>query len=292
MRNHMRLQDRTVLVTGAGSGIGYSITREAALRGAYPVLVDINQASLDRAMENLAGEDLQGYPYRLDITDIAAVQTMREDLAREGLDPDVLVNCAGMTLIAHICITTHEDWTRMIDLNLLGPVNIIDTFLPDMTSRGSGHIVNISSIDGLIPIPGQAPYCASKFAITGLTEVLYYDLRQRGIGVTLICPGAVNTPMAQGMPIRDFPQQVGGERLTGFVWKLVELLSSSPEKIARLTVDAVEHGRFLVIPGLPSRLFWHYRRLFPRTATASGIGVAKLFEVIRRVKIRQLQAAS
>ena len=175
---------------------------------------------------------MQGYPYQLDITDITAVQAMRENLAREDLEPDVLVNCAGMTLIAHVCITTHADWTRMIDLNLLGPVNIIDTFLPDMTSRGSGHIVNISSIDGLIPIPGQAPYCASKFAVTGLTEVLYYDLRHRGIGVTLICPGAVNTPMAQGMPIRDFPQQVGGERLTGFVWKLVELLSSSPEKIA------------------------------------------------------------
>lgn len=292
MRNNMRLKDRKVLVTGAGSGIGYAIARESALRGAYPILVDINRASLDRSMENLTDEGMQGYSYQLDITDITAVQAMRENLAREDLEPDVLVNCAGMTLIAHVCITTHADWTRMIDLNLLGPVNIIDTFLPDMTSRGSGHIVNISSIDGLIPIPGQAPYCASKFAVTGLTEVLYYDLRHRGIGVTLICPGAVNTPMAQGMPIRDFPQQVGGERLTGFVWKLVELLSSSPEKIARLTVDAVEHGRFLVIPGLPSRLFWHYRRLFPRTATASGIGVAKLFEVIRRVKIRQLQAAS
>lgn len=292
MKNRMHLKGSRVLVTGAGSGIGYCIAREAALRGAYPILADINSESLECSMEKLKNAGLQGYPYELDITDLEQVKEMAGELAREGLTPDVLVNCAGITLVAHVCATTHEDWSRMVELNLMGPVNLIDTFLPGMTARRSGHIVNIGSIDGLIPIPGQAPYCASKFAVTGLTEVLYFDLKHRGVGVTLVCPGAVSTPMAQGMPLRDFPLQVGGEKVMSFLWKMVESLSNTPENIAHHTANAIERGRFLVIPGFPSRMMWHYRRLFPRIATASGVGVARIFDMIRRIKLRQVQATT
>ncbi len=281
------LKGRKALITGAASGIGFAIAREFALRGAFPVLADINQGALENAVEALRRGGLNGYPYRLDVTDFRAVREMREHLKEKVLDPEILVNCAGITLVAHVCNTTHEDWSRMIEINLMGPVNIIDTFLPDLSSRGSGHIVNIGSIDGLIPIPGQAPYCASKFAVTGLSEVLYFDLKTRGIGVTLVCPGAVNTPMAKGMPIRDFPHSFGSKRLTDMVWRLVESISNTPENIAKHTADAVERGRFLVIPGVPSRLMWHYRRLFPRIATASGVGTAKLFEKIRRMRERR-----
>jgi short-subunit dehydrogenase len=291
MKNRTHLKGSKVLVTGAGSGIGFCIAREVALRGAFPILVDINEESLAQSMGKLESAGLQGYPYALDITDMEKVKAMRDRLATEGLTPEVLVNCAGMTLVAHVCATTHEDWSRMVDLNLMGPVNIIDAFLPAMMTSKSGHIVNIGSIDGLIPIPGQAPYCASKFAVTGLTEVLYFDLKHRGIGVTLVCPGAVSTPMAQGMPIRDFPHQIGGEKTMSFLWKMVESLSNTPENIAHHAADAVECGRFLVIPGFPSRMMWHYRRLFPRIATASGVGVARIFDMIRRIKLRQVQTA-
>ncbi len=289
MRNRMHLKGRKVLVTGAGSGIGYAIAHEVALRGAHPILVDISGESLDDAMGKLEAAGLRGYPYQIDITDNEAVKAMRAELAERGMDPDVLVNCAGITLIAHVSATTHEDWTRMIDLNLMGPVNMIDTFLPDLTARGSGHIVNIGSIDGLLPIPGQAPYCASKFAVAGLTEVLYFDLKNRGVGVTLVCPGAVFTPMAKSMPMRDFPVHIGSEKLMKFLWKMVEAMSNKPENIAHHTADAIERGRFMVIPGFPSRMMWHYRRLFPGMATASGVGVAKIFDVLRRIKLRQVQ---
>lgn len=287
MKISTALKGRKALITGAASGIGFAIAREFALRGAFPVLADINSDALEQAVEELRRGGLSGYPYQLDVTDFQAVLGMREHLKEMGLEPEVLVNCAGITLVAHVCNTTHEDWSRMIDINLMGPVNVIDAFLPDLSERGAGHIVNIGSIDGLIPIPGQAPYCASKFAVTGLTEVLYFDLKPRGIGVTLVCPGAVNTPMAKGMPIRDFPHSFGSQRFTDFVWRLVESISNSPENIARHTAEAVERGRFLVIPGAPSRLMWHYRRLFPRVATASGVGTARLFEKIRRLRQRQ-----
>lgn len=292
MKNRTRLEGSRVLVTGAGSGIGFSIAREVALRGAFPILADINEESLAEAVERLESMGLKGYPCVLDVTDLEKVKALRDRLAEEGMSPDVLVNCAGITLVAHVSATTYEDWSRMVELNLMGPVHIIDTFLPAMVARGSGHIVNIGSIDGLIPIPGQAPYCASKFAVSGFTEVLYFDLKSRGVGVTLVCPGSVSTPMARAMPIRDFPQRIGGEKTMSFLWKIVESLSNSPERIAYHTADAIERGQFLVIPGFPSRMMWHYRRLFPRIATASGVGVAKIFDMLRRVKLRQVRTTA
>jgi short-subunit dehydrogenase len=162
----------------------------------------------------------------------------------------------------------------------MGTVYMIETFLPNMERRGYGHIVNIGSIDGLIPIPGQAPYCASKFAITGLTEVLYFDLRQHGIGVTLICPGYVSTPMAKSMPIKDMHTEFRG---SGMVLRIFEAFSGTPQSIAEHVVEAVTGNKFLVIPGLPSRVIYHYRRLFPRLATSSGLIVARIFSWLRRV---------
>lgn len=279
MKTPMDLRTKTVLITGAASGIGLCTAKEFAQRRAVPLLVDINREALLKELEILRGAGYEAYGFQADITDIERMRELREELTERGLAPDIIVNCAGLTLVCHINRTTHEDWTRMINVNVMGTVNTIDTFLPAMLERRSGHIVNISSIDGIIPIPGQAAYCASKFAITGLTEVLYFDLKGCGIGVTLVCPGAVNTPMADALPVRDLPLEFKG---SGFVMRLVKVISNEPERIARHIVEAVTHGRFLVIPGFPSRVFYHYRRLFPKIATRSGIWVARVFDLVRR----------
>jgi short-subunit dehydrogenase len=140
----------------------------------------------------------------------------------------------------------------------------------------------------LIPIPGQAPYCASKFAVTGLTEVLYFDLRQHGIGVTLVCPGYVSTPMAKSMPIKDMHTEFRGSAM---VKRILEAFSGTPQRIAEHVVEAVINNKFLVIPGLPSRIIYHYRRLFPRLATSSGLVVARMFAWLRKIfPRRELQA--
>ena len=148
-----------------------------------------------------------------------------------------------------------------------------------MMRRGSGHITNVGSIDGIIPVPGQAAYCGSKFAVTGLTEVLHYDLKQCGIGVTLVLPGYVNTPMAQAMPVRDMSFDFKGSSLA---IRMVAAFGNSPKKIARHIADAVAYDRFLVIPGWPSRAIYHFKRLFPGLATSAGLGTARVFTVLRR----------
>jgi len=275
----MVIDGRRALVTGGGSGIGFAMAARLAARGAEVILLDMNEASLDRAVAELRGEGHRVQGYRADVTSVEDLRAVREELESRGHSPDILVNCAGITLIAHVTAIDHEEWQRIIDVNLMGTMNTVETFLPSMVERKSGHIVNVGSIDGIIPIPGQSAYCASKFAVTGFTEVLYYDLKHNGVGVTLVCPGYVKTPMASTSTIKDLPLHFKGARL---VERLLLSMGGSPRKVANQVVEAIAHDRFLVIPGIPSKIIYHYRRLFPRLATRSGLGVARFFAWWRR----------
>lgn len=278
MRNTMDLRGKRVLVTGGASGIGLATAREFAQRQAVPILVDVNSVALESEIAAFREQGYEMHGYAVDITSIEAVRDLQKVLEYEGLSPDVLVNCAGLTLICHVSTMDYEDWTSMIGVNVMGTINMIHTFMQPMISRGYGHIANVGSIDGIIPIPGQTAYCASKFAITGLTETLYFDLRQCGVGVSLVCPGYVNTPMAQAMPVRDMQFEFKG---IGLAMRLVATFSNSPKRIARHIAHAVAHDKFLVIPGFPSRMFYHFRRLMPRVATNAGVGTARVFEKMR-----------
>ncbi len=288
MRRRIDVKGMKALVTGGASGIGLATAFRLASKGAVPIIVDINQTALDKALTELKGEGYEVYGFQTDITDIDGLRRLKDELDAGGLSPDILVNCAGLTLVAHVSSIDHEEWNHIIDVNLMGTIRTVETFLPAMLERGRGHIVNIGSIDGIVPVPGQAAYCASKFGVTGLTEVLYYDLKRCGVGVTLFCPGYVNTPMAMAHPVKDLHLRFRG-------WELVEwflrLFSTSPERTARHIVEAIERDRFLVIPGVPSRIIYHYRRLFPRMATSSGLAVARVYGWLRKkIPKRALQS--
>ncbi|MBC7247611.1 MAG: SDR family NAD(P)-dependent oxidoreductase [Actinobacteria bacterium] len=288
MGNEYEWDGKLALVTGGASGIGLAIARALAARGTVPLLVDRDPDALQGALRELRAQGLQVQGFEVDVTGSAAVKGLREQLRAKGLVPDMLINCAGVTLVAHASATDLEEWNRIIGVNLMGTVNVVETFLPDLLERGAGHIVNIGSIDGLVPMPGLSAYCASKFAVTGMSEVLYYDLKSQGIGVTLVCPGYVNTPMSRAHPVKDLPIRFRGWR---FVSRLLELFSSSPEKIAARTLKGVEKGRFLVIPGFPSRLMYLYRRFFPRLASSSGVAVARLYDRLRRLHLHRATQA-
>lgn len=277
-KNLMTIDGKSALVTGGASGIGYAISLELARRGAKPILVDINEERMNEAVRKLRIKGYDARGYNADITDVEQVKSLKNRIERDGLDADILVNCAGITMVAHATFHSHCDWKKIIDINLMGTVNMVDVFMPSLMQRGKGHIVNIGSIDGLLPIPNQAAYCASKFAITGMTEVLHYDLAHCGIGVTLVCPGYVRTPMSMSMPLKDIPTDFRGAKA---LLQLTKVFGCSPEKIAIYAADAVERDKFLVIPGAPSRLFYFYRRHFPKTATASGLAVARILDKLR-----------
>lgn len=233
----MDIRGKRALITGGGSGIGFAIAARLANKGAELILLDMNQDSLDKALVELRGEGYRVHGFQANVTSIESLRMIKDELGAKGLSPDILVNCAGITLIAHFSATDHDEMQRIIDVNLMGTINTIETFLPHMTEQRSGHIVNIGSIDGFIPIPGQSAYCASKFAVTGFSEVLYYDLRGNGVGVTLVCPGYVKTPLANTSTIKDLPLHFKGARL---VERFLLSLGGSPRKVAHQVVDAIK----------------------------------------------------
>ncbi|MBN1290158.1 MAG: SDR family oxidoreductase [Actinobacteria bacterium] len=280
MKRKTELSDKEVLITGGASGIGLSTARKFAKHGAIPILIDINKAALNKAVTEFKEGGVTAYGFEADITSREKLAELKKELETNGLSPDILVNSAGITLVGHWDSHTDQDWERMFSINVMGTLNVIKAFLPCLQAKGRGHIVNMGSLDGLVPMPSQSAYCASKFAITALTEVLHFDMRHSGIGVTLVCPGAVSTPMAAAFPLKDIDTDFKGANL---VWKIVKMISNTPEGIADHLVDAVINDKFLVIPGMPSRIFYRFRRHFPRAATSAGVAASKLFTLARKI---------
>ncbi|MBN1290159.1 MAG: SDR family NAD(P)-dependent oxidoreductase [Actinobacteria bacterium] len=268
------ISGKKALVTGGGSGIGMNAALELARRGALAVLVDINGESLKKAEELFRSKGHEVYTFVADITDIDAVRLLEKQLGEKDLSPDILINSAGVALVAHVDSTTYEDWVRVINLNLMGTINTISVFYPGMARRGFGHIVNISSLLGVFPMPSHGPYAASKCAVAGLSETLCYDLREHNIGVTLVCPGMVNTPLIGPATFRDLRVRGGSfEFPEGMMKKFI----LSPEKLANSIADAIRDNRFLVVKGAGSYLLYSFRRHFPRLWTLAGSSMALMF---------------
>src|SRR5262249_50847828 len=133
----------------------------------------------------------------------AEVGEMARDLHRRHGSFDVVLNVAGVSTWGSVERLRHEDWQRMVDVNLMGPINVIEAFVPAMIAAGrGGHLVNVSSAAGLLGLPGPAAYSAGKFGLRGVSEVLRFALRRDDVGVPLVCPGAVATPLVGTVEIR------------------------------------------------------------------------------------------
>jgi NAD(P)-dependent dehydrogenase (short-subunit alcohol dehydrogenase family) len=197
------LAGRRVFITGAGSGIGRATAIAAAADGAELFLTDIDAGALDGvAAQITAAGGRVGLAKPADISDYDQVAALADEIHAEGAAMDVVMNIAGIAVWGTVENLEHRHWKKTIEVNLMGPIHVIETFLPPMiAARRGGHLVNISSAAGLIGIPWHAPYSASKFGIRGISEVLRFDLRRHGIGVSLICPGAVATGLTDTIEI-------------------------------------------------------------------------------------------
>jgi NAD(P)-dependent dehydrogenase (short-subunit alcohol dehydrogenase family) len=196
----MRLAGRSCLITGAASGIGRATALGAARRGARLVLTDLDPDGLQRTADLAGASVLHAAP--ADVTDRDAIRRLADDVhARHG-SVDVVMNVAGISTWGSVQALRPGDWDAMIDVNLRGPIHVIEAFVPAMIEAGrGGHLVNVSSAAGLLGLPWHAAYSASKFGLRGVSEVLRFDLRRHRIGVTLVCPGAVATPLVDSVEI-------------------------------------------------------------------------------------------
>ncbi len=234
-----------ILITGGSSGIGKDLARAYLTRGDRVVLVADNKEKLETARAGLARISPRVDCVVCDVSDAAAVRGMVASVLSGYGCPDVLVNNAGFAVYRSFEQSSPEEIERLIGVNFLGAVRCIHGFLPAMMARRAGHIVNVASVAGLMPITPCAAYGAAKHGMVGLSETLRFELRDFDIKVHLVCPGRVETSFFDHETFRRRPRRPETEKTTPI------------EKVSQGIMDAVEKGRFFTV--IPRTLGWAIR---------------------------------
>ncbi len=195
----------------------------------------------------------------LDIANYDDVASFAADVHANHHSMDLVMNIAGVSAWGTVDRLTHEQWTKMVAINLMGPIHVIESFVPPMVAaRRGGHLVNVSSAAGLIGLPWHAAYSASKFGLRGLSEVLRFDLARYRIGVSVVVPGAVNTPLVNSVEI------AGVDRDDPAVGRWVDRFSGhavSPEKAADKILAGIAKNRFLIYTSADIRALYAFKRV-------------------------------
>jgi NAD(P)-dependent dehydrogenase (short-subunit alcohol dehydrogenase family) len=255
----MELRDRTFVVTGGGNGIGREVVLGLLRRGARVAAVDLSSTALTDTA-GLAGADFSRLTlHALDITDRAAVEGLPGEIRAAHGQVDGVVNVAGIIhRFARLADLTLDEIDRVMRVNFWGTVHVVKAFLPALLERPSAALVDVASMGGLVPVPGQGAYGASKAAVKLFTETLYAELRGTTVAVTVLFPGAVSTNIVGNSGL-DTSRL--GDSPAGKVPK-----TTTPEAAGRQIVDAIATGRFRVLIGSDARGLDRIGRLFPKRA--------------------------
>ena len=239
------LREKKILITGAASGIGRATAIAAAAEGANLFLTDIQAEGLEGVAAEIGADGgTVSAAVVADVSDHDAVVALADGIHGEHGSLDVVMNIAGISTWGTVENLEHRHWQRLVDINLMGPINVIETTLPPMIEAGrGGHLVNVSSAAGLFGLPWHAAYSATKFGLRGISEVLRFDLARHGIGVSLVCPGGVATPLVGTVDI------VGVDRESPRMKKLIayfEKRAKTPESVAKSIIRGVKKNRYMV----------------------------------------------
>jgi NAD(P)-dependent dehydrogenase (short-subunit alcohol dehydrogenase family) len=256
------LDGRQVFVTGAASGIGRAVALRAAAEGATVHLTDLRAEPLhDVAAEVRARGGAVGLVEAADIAVYDAVRALAERLTAGHGAMDVVMNIAGISAWGTVQSLEHRQWRALVEVNLMGPIHVIETLVPPMIEAGrGGHLVNVSSAAGLIGMPWHAAYSASKFGLRGVSEVLRFDLRRHGIGVSLVCPGGVDTGLTETIEIAGVDKSSPAFRRAQAHFKKRAV---SPDRAAEAILDGVRRNRYWVYTSFDIRLAHALQRHLP-----------------------------
>jgi NAD(P)-dependent dehydrogenase (short-subunit alcohol dehydrogenase family) len=245
----LRFENKNVFITGSASGIGKAIARSFAEEGASLALADVNMNGIQAEIKEFGETKGRLFAYELDVTKEAQVTKVVNQAIADLGGIDILVNDAGVSTMQYSWNITEEEWDHVMDVNAKGNWLVSKHVIPHLLEKKAGKIVNVASMGGLMGAPLLAHYCASKFAVVGITESIAKELAPYGINVNAVCPGYVNTSMqnrevvweAKLRGIED-PEEVRKEYV-----KLTPMARLSvPEDIAGLVLFlASEDARFI-----------------------------------------------
>ena len=255
------LSGKTVLVTGAASGIGKETALAFARRGAALVICDMNEAGLGETATQIRALGRDVSAHRVDVADREAMREFAAAVHARVDAVDILMNNAGVGLGAGFLDTDLKDWEWIIGINLKGVIHGCHFFLPPMVARGrGGHVVNVASAAAFSATEALAAYSTTKYAVFGLSEALRDELQRHRIGVTAVCPGIINTPITASSPLR------GANNTPEMRQRMIDIYQRrnyGPERVAGNILKAVQRNRAVAPISPEAWAIYYLKRMAP-----------------------------
>jgi hypothetical protein len=248
-----KLRDKVVAVTGAASGIGRALAVRLAERGAQLALADIDQGGLLETAKQVAAAGVRVSTHVVDVRSADAVQRYAAEARAEHGGVDVIVNNAGTTVYGSIEALSYEDFALVLDVNMWGVIYGTKAFLPLLRERPEGHVVNISSINAMVPFAKNGPYNMSKYAVLGFSETLAEELNGQPIRVTCVHPGGIRTNIANNAKGMSKKHAAAFDRIA----------MTSADEAAVAIVRAIEKNTRQVFIGLDAKAMSMAKRIVP-----------------------------
>ncbi|WP_182379662.1 SDR family NAD(P)-dependent oxidoreductase [Nocardioides sp. WS12] len=251
-------KNKVVVITGAGSGIGRALALNFADRGARLALSDVNEAGLAETVElaeKAGAPDV--HTARLDVADREAFVAYAAAVADHFGQVNIVINNAGVALAGNAVDLAYDDMDWIVGINFWGVVHGTKEFLPHLIASGDGHVVNLSSLFGLLAIPGQSAYNATKFAVRGFTEALREEMLIAGhkVGVTSVHPGGIKTGIARNARVSDKEDKAATAKL--FDEKLAKM---TPERAAEIIIKGITKNQARVLVGLDAHALHNFQK--------------------------------
>ncbi|MEY2458530.1 MAG: hypothetical protein QOG30_360 [Acidimicrobiaceae bacterium] len=262
---------QTAIITGGASGIGLAIGTELVAQGARVVLADIDGEAVEQAASTLSAVGRQ-----LDVSDRDAVAALVDEVAARDGAVDMLFNNAGITMGGPTHELSGAHWDRIIDVNVHGVVNGLLAAYPRMVEQGRGHIINTASGAGLAAPPLVVPYAATKHAIVGLTIGLRPEAALHGVRVSVLCPGAVETPILDRVPPADLPPTASAPVTARQYLKRLHQRPMRADAFARAALRQVARNKAIIVVPRSAKSLWYLHRLSPALVERIGRSMAAL----------------
>jgi NAD(P)-dependent dehydrogenase (short-subunit alcohol dehydrogenase family) len=248
--------DKVAIVTGGASGIGRAIGEQLASHGARVVLADRNAEGAAQVAGGLVSAGHRASAATVDVIDASAVQALVQATAAAHGRLDYLFNNAGVAVAGEVRDMALADWDRLIDVNVRGVVHGVVAAYPLMIQQGFGHIVNTASAAGLGPTPGFTAYATTKHAVVGLSTSLRGEAARRGVRVSVVCPGFIDTPLLTTSPLLNIDREAA--------LKFMKFRLTSVEECARALLRGVSRNRGIIVITPVARMGWVLYRYAPR----------------------------
>ena len=253
-------KNKKCIITGAASGIGKSVAIQLGEYGAQLFLTDVQKEALESVVKKIKSKG--GHVAKaknFDITNFEEVQNFANEIHAQHGAMDIIMNIAGIAIWGAVDKMKHSEWKKVIDVNLMGPIHIIEAFLPQLIQqRNGGHLVNVASAAALFGLPMHGAYCASKYGLRGLSDVLRHDLKKHRIKVHLVCPGAVDTGLVQTLQISGIDTQTAH---FDTLKKQFQQHAVSPDKAAAAILTGIINNDYLVFTSPDIKFgYWGQRK--------------------------------